>query len=181
MVPAESSTLNTIQCYSRQNPEKPLSTSSPTEASKSPSVRIHLLSEQGERRTYVLAFRPGDEVVAGLNDFTREHHISCAHFTAIGAFSKASLAWYDMQRKAYREIAIDEPVEVVSCIGNATLGEDDSPIVHAHCAVSDSTGKTIGGHLLEGHVSATLEVFLVQEPTTIRKVLDSNSGLKLIE
>jgi uncharacterized protein len=144
-------------------------------------VRVDLLSEQNGCRTYVLAFHPDDEAVAGLNEFVREHRISCAHFTAIGALSRATLAWYDVPRKTCREIRVDEPVDVVSCIGDVALDQDDSPIVHVHCAVSDRTGKVTGGHLPDGPVSATLEVFLTEEPTPIRKVLDDRLGLKLIE
>lgn len=148
---------------------------------KAPGARVHLLSEQNGRRTYVIAFRPDDDAVAGMNEFARDHNVSCAHFTAIGALSRATLAWYNMAGKTYREIRVDEPVEVVSCIGDVALGEDDLPIVHMHCAVSDRTGKMTGGHLLEGPVSATLEVFLTEEPTPIRKAVDDRSGLNLIE
>ena len=116
-----------------------------------------------------------------MNEFAREHGVSCAHFTAIGALSRATFAWYDMVGKAYREIRVDEPVEVVSCIGDVALGQDDVPIVHMHCAVSDQSGKMTGGHLVEAPVSATLEVFLTEEPASIRKVLDDRVGLNLIE
>jgi uncharacterized protein len=152
-----------------------------SETGKAPGVKVHLLSEQNGRRTYVLAFYPGDEVVAGLNDFARQHHIRCAHFTAIGALSRATLAWYDLPGKSYREIRVDEPVEVVSCIGDVALGQEDSPILHIHCVVADRTGKVTGGHLFEAPVSATLEVFLTEEPTPIRKVFDDRVGLKLID
>jgi predicted DNA-binding protein with PD1-like motif len=149
--------------------------------SKAPGVKVHLLSESNGRKSYVLAFHPGDDAVAGLNEFAREHHVSCAHFTGVGAFSSASLAWYDFAAKTYRVIQVDQPVEVVSCIGDVALDQDDVPIVHIHCAVADSNGKMTGGHLLEGPVSATLEVFLTAEPTPIHKILDTRSGLRLIE
>jgi predicted DNA-binding protein with PD1-like motif len=157
-----------------------MATSIATAAGKSPGAKVHLLSEQNGRKTYVIAFRPDDDAVAGLNEFARDHKVSCAHFAAIGAFSRATLAWYDFAGKTYREIRVDEPVEVVSCIGDVALDQDDVPIVHMHCAVSNHTGKVTGGHLLEARVSATLEVFLTQEPALIRKVRDDRIGLNLI-
>lgn len=148
---------------------------------RAPGLKAHLLSDENGRKSYVLAFHKGDEVVAGLGEFASRKHIQSAHFTAIGAFSKATLAWYDVVRKAYRKIVVDTPVEVVSMIGNIGADEDNSPLIHMHCAVGDSTGKMTGGHLLEGHVSATLEVVLTEEPTAIHKVLDEELGLKLME
>ena len=58
---------------------------------------------------------------------------------------------------------------------------DNTPLVHIHCALGDRNGNLKGGHLLEAHVSVTLEVFLIEEPGTVRKVTDEETGLKLIE
>jgi predicted DNA-binding protein with PD1-like motif len=72
-------------------------------------------------------------------------------------------------------------LEVVSFNGNVTLGPDDAPLVHAHCAVAGEHGQLTGGHLLEGQVAATLEVFLVEEPTALRKAHDEELGAKVIQ
>jgi len=152
-----------------------------TAEGKAPGLKVQLLSEEGGRKSYALAFHEGDEVMAGLTEFGRKEHLAAAHFTAIGAFSKATLAWYDVSRKAYKTIPVNQEVEVTSLIGNITADQDDSPLVHIHCVVSDANGKTTGGHLLEGHVSVTLELFLTEEPTPVHKVVDEAIGLKLIE
>jgi predicted DNA-binding protein with PD1-like motif len=72
-------------------------------------------------------------------------------------------------------------LEVVSFNGNVTLAPDGAPLVHAHCAVAGEQGEVTGGHLLEGKVAATLEVFLVEEPTAVLKVLDEALGAKVIQ
>jgi predicted DNA-binding protein with PD1-like motif len=43
-------------------------------------------------KTHILVFDIGDEAMGGLLEFAREHNITSAHFTAIGAFSDATLA-----------------------------------------------------------------------------------------
>ena len=148
---------------------------------KAPSLKVQLLSEQNGRKTWVLAFHKGDEVMAGITEFARSQHLTAAHLIGIGAFSDASLAWFDISRKSFRTIPIRSEVEVVSLIGNITTDQDNAPLVHIHCALGDPDGNVKGGHLLEAHVSVTLEVFLTEEPTLVRKVMDEESGLKLIE
>jgi len=148
---------------------------------KAPGLSVQLLKEQDGRKTWVLAFHKGDEVMAGITEFARNQHLTAAHLTAIGAFSNANLAWFDVSCKSFQTIPVRSEVEVVSLIGNITVNQDNSPLVHIHCALGDRNGNLKGGHLLEAHVSVTLEVFLIEEPGTVRKVTDEETGLKLIE
>jgi predicted DNA-binding protein with PD1-like motif len=50
---------------------------------------------------------------------------------------------------------------VVSFVGNITLDNNGKPSLHAHCVVALSDGSTRGGHLIEGHVSLAMQVFVV--------------------
>src|SRR5690348_7803131 len=84
----------------------------PTEG-KAPGLKTQLLSEQNGSKTWVLAFHKGDKVMGGITEFARSHHLTAAHFSAIGAFSDATVAWYDVGRKAFRPIAVRSEVEVV--------------------------------------------------------------------
>ena len=148
---------------------------------QAPGLKAQMLSEQNGSKTWVLAFHKGDEVMGGITEFARRKHLTAAHFTAIGAFSDATVAWYDVSRKTFRPIPVRSEVEVVSLIGNVTADEDNSPLVHIHCVVGDPNGSLRGGHLLDAHVSVTLELFLTEEPTSVHKVMDKEIGLKLIE
>lgn len=148
---------------------------------QAPGLKAQTLSEQNGSKTWVLAFHKGDEVMGGIAEFARRQHLASAHFTAIGAFSDATVAWYDVGRKAFRPIPVRSEVEVVSLIGNVTADEDNSPLVHIHCVLGDPNGNLKGGHLLDARVSVTLELFLTEEPTSVHKVMDKEIGLKLIE
>lgn len=140
------------------------------------SRRIH---EHDGEKTYVLVFETGDEVVSGLNAFVREHGVSAARLSAIGAFRDALLGYFDWEQKEYAKIVVQEQVEVLSLLGDVAL-DDDEPKVHAHVVVGRSDGTTRGGHLLEAHVRPTLEVILVESPAHLRKQVDRESGLALI-
>jgi predicted DNA-binding protein with PD1-like motif len=135
-------------------------------------------SEAGDS-TFVLVFETGDEAMDGLREFAREHELSSAHFSGIGAFSDVVLGYFDWEKKDYLPIPVVEQVEVVSLLGDVAL-EDGDPAVHAHVVVADRNGTARGGHLLGGHVRPTLEIVLSEWPAHLRKRWDPASGLALI-
>lgn len=141
-------------------------------------MKAKLLSDQGER-TYALIYETGDEVVAGLKAFAAEHHPRSAHFTAIGAFSSAVLAYFDWETKQYQDIPLDEQVEVLALAGDIAW-KGDGAVVHAHVVVGRRDGSTRGGHLKLAHVRPTLELILTEHPKHLERKSDEQSGLKLI-
>lgn len=141
-------------------------------------MRAKLLAD-GDERTWVLVFETDDEVVAPLVAFAREAGIAAARFTAIGAFRRVTLGYFDWARKDYRRIPIDEQVEVLTLAGDVAR-EGEAPKVHAHVVVGKSDGTAHGGHLLEARVRPTLELMLVQSPAHLARVHDEASGLALI-
>ena len=132
------------------------------------------------RRTFALVFDAGDEVLAGLLDFARENGVQAASFTGIGAFSDATLAFFQCEKKQYKNIPLAEQVEVLVLAGDITLKEGQ-PHVHAHVVVGRADGSTRGGHLLEAHVRPTLEVMLTDVPGRLERKRDERSGLWLID
>ena len=134
----------------------------------------------GGGKTFVIVFDTGDEVVAGLLGFAREHKLA-ASLTAIGAFERVTLGFFESERKDYKKIPINEQVEVMSLVGNVTLEEGGEPKVHAHVVVGKRDGTAHGGHLLEAHVRPTLEVVLVESPAPLRRKMNAEVGLALID
>jgi predicted DNA-binding protein with PD1-like motif len=106
--------------------------------------------------------------------------LAASHFTAIGAFRDATLAYFDWEKKEYKKNPVREQVEVVSLIGDVALAEDGSPKVHAHAVLGRADGTALGGHLMEAHVRPTLEVTLIETPQPLRRRHDPESGLALI-
>ena len=134
----------------------------------------------GEPATHALVFERGDEAMNGLRGFAREHGITAAHLSGIGAFSDVTLGYFDWESKEYERIRLDEQVEVVTLAGDVAL-KDDEPDVHAHVVVAKRDGTAHGGHLVEAHVRPTLEVILEESPAHLRKRSDPESGLALID
>jgi uncharacterized protein len=141
-------------------------------------MRSHVLTRD-EETTHVLVFQTGDEVVSTLEAFAREHEITAARFTAIGAFSEAKLGYFDWERKEYEEVPLAEQVEVLTLAGDVAL-KDGEPSVHAHVVLGKRDATAHGGHLLEARVRPTLELVLVESPAHLRKEHDPETGLALI-
>jgi predicted DNA-binding protein with PD1-like motif len=139
-----------------------------------------LLDESDGLQTFALVFDTGDEAMAGLSQFAREQRLSAAHFTAIGAFSRAVLAYFDWDTKQYQRIPVEEQVEVLALTGDVSEEADGKPKVHAHIVLGRRDGTTRGGHLMEGHVRPTLEVVLTESPAHLRRRHDPATGLSLI-
>lgn len=145
-------------------------------------MQSRLLHEQPDTglRTFGVVFEKGDPVVSLLEAFAREANLTGAQLTAIGAFSDAELAFYDWDRKDYREIPVREQVEVLVLAGDVAI-EDGKPTVHAHAVLGRADGQTVGGHLVEAHVRPTLELILTELPAHLHKRRDPESGLALLD
>ena len=143
-------------------------------------MQIKLLHRTKGGRTIAVVFDPGDEVMKGLESVARDEELGGAHFTAIGALRSVTLGFFDLGRRDYRRIVVEEQCEVVSLVGNVAL-DGDAPKIHAHAVVGLSDGATRGGHLLEGWVQPTLEVVIVETPRHLQRKLDPATGLPLLD
>ena len=157
-----------------------ISPSAPVATGKAPGMKVRLLSENGGAKNYAIILAKGDEVMSGLTDFARQNKVTSASFTAIGAFSHATVAWFDDGRKEFKLIPIEHQVELVSMIGDIAL-VNDQPAVHTHVAVASSDGTVRGGHVINAFVFPTLELFMTVYPTPLHKESDKATGLKLID
>jgi len=156
-----------------------ISPSHPVQRGKAPGMKVQLISD-GQIKQYAVIFSKGDEAFSGLMDFADKYHVTSGHFTAIGALSGAVLAWFDPQKKLYKEIPIKEQVEVLSMIGDFALYQG-KPALHTHMVVGHSDGHASGGHVIEATVSPTLEVFVTVDPVPLQKKFDPETDLTLID
>ncbi len=129
-------------------------------------------------KTFLVRVEHDADLIMYLTRFAKENKTSAAVFTALGALKNAKLGFYDQKKHVYGELAFTEPVELVSCVGNISL-KDDEPFVHAHAVLSDDEGNVKGGHLLGGTIFAA-EVHLTEllGGILVRK-LDNVTGLSL--
>ena len=123
-------------------------------------------------KTYSLRLKPGDDLRQQLTAFVQAHHMAAGTMiTCVGSLTVATLRLANQEGPSvYRG-----HFEIVSLVG--TLSVNGS---HLHLAVSDSTGRTIGGHLLDGcRVYTTAEIVLGELPEVeFRRETDPAFGYK---
>jgi predicted DNA-binding protein with PD1-like motif len=137
----------------------------------------------GSSVTYVVILDEGEEAFSVLSDWAARQQVSAGQVTAVGAFERATVGWFDRAAKDYRRIEVGQQCEVLSLIGDIALGagRPGQPQLHLHAVLGLADGSTRGGHLLEGHVWPTLEVIVRESPTELRKTYRPDIGLALID
>lgn len=143
-------------------------------------MKVALLHEDGGLRTYVIVLATGDEAATALASVAREYRLGASHFSAIGAFERAVVAYFDWPSRSYTHVTIDEQVEVLVLSGDIAM-DGDEPKVHAHVVVGKSDGSAHGGHLVEARVRPTLEIVLTELPRHLHRRFDPISKLALID
>ena len=96
---------------------------------------------------------PGQELFAEIRAFAEERQIRAGVILSmVGSLSRTSIRLADRDEG----VALTRPSEIVSATGTVSTNG-----CHIHIAVADSTGKTIGGHLLDGcTVFTTIELVI---------------------
>ncbi|TGE19957.1 DNA-binding protein [Hymenobacter elongatus] len=117
-------------------------------------------------RTYALRLGPGQDLRQQLAAFTQQHQLKAAAIvTCVGSLTTTTLRLANQNGPTVYK----GHFEIVSLVG--TLSVNGS---HLHLAVADSTGRTVGGHLLDGNlVYTTAELVVgVLEELDFRRELD---------
>jgi predicted DNA-binding protein with PD1-like motif len=136
------------------------------------------LFEYSASKELIVRLKHDADLVQTMTELVRSKGIEAGSFTVIGALKRARLGYYDQKNHEYRELKIDSPHEMASCVGNVSL-KDGEPFIHAHVVLADETGNTKAGHLLEGVVFAA-EVHLRQlEGPRLERKYDEVTGLSL--
>ncbi|MHC2334026.1 PPC domain-containing DNA-binding protein [Bradyrhizobium sp. USDA 4454] len=144
-------------------------------------MKSKLVSDAPSAQVHVVVLDSGEEAFGALTKFANDARLTAASLTAIGAFERATVGWFDFASKNYRKIEIGEQCEVLSAIGDIATGDDGKASLHVHVVLGLSDGSTRGGHLLAGIVRPTLEVVVTEAPTHLRRRRRPELGIALID
>ncbi len=117
-------------------------------------------------RTYALRLAPGQDLRQQLQAFAQAQQIKAATIvTGVGSLTSVRLRLANQPGPTEYK----GHFEVVSLVGTLSINGS-----HLHLAVADSTGRTIGGHLLDGNlVYTTMELVVgVLEELDFRRETD---------
>jgi predicted DNA-binding protein with PD1-like motif len=144
-------------------------------------MKAKVVSSSSSGKVHVLVLDSGMEAFAELTRYANEAGITAASISAIGAFERAVVGWFDVASKTYRKIAVGEQCEVLSALGDFAVGDDGKASLHAHIVLGLADGSTRGGHLIEGIVRPTLEVVITETEACLRRRKRPELGIALID
>ncbi|MCK8823739.1 PPC domain-containing DNA-binding protein [Fuchsiella alkaliacetigena] len=101
------------------------------------------------------------DLLKELTAIVKDKNIKSGRINVIGAVKKATISFYDQQKKEYRDLTWVEEMEIVNCVGNISL-RDGEAIIHAHITLGTSAGKLRGGHLAAGTIVFAAE-YIIEE------------------
>lgn len=120
------------------------------------------------------AFRllPGDDLKVSIQKLVNERQISAgAVVSCVGSLKVAALRMANQKNSS----KFEEKFEILSLSG--TVATEGS---HLHISVSDSSGKVLGGHLMDGNIIFTTAEIILAEFNGIlfKRELDEKTGFK---
>ncbi len=118
---------------------------------------ISLVScQQNNVETYALRLKPGMDLKQEMAEFVKTNQLQSASIsTCVGSLRELTIRPANQKTLLH----LQGHYEIVSLTGTfADKGENN----HIHISVSDSTGYTIGGHLVDGNIIyTTAEIVLL--------------------
>lgn len=121
----------------------------------------------------------GGDLLGELMDISAREKINLGRVEVIGAVERAKLGYYHQGTKEYRNLTLNDPLEIVNFQGNVSV-RDKAPYVHGHLTLANERGTTFGGHLLAGTIVFAAE-FIIETfdgPAFVRQY-DEETGLHL--
>ncbi|GAA3065290.1 DNA-binding protein [Rhizobium viscosum] len=140
-------------------------------------MKSRLLGE----RSFILVLNDGEEAFQAIGRFAEEKRIIGASLTAIGAFSHATIGFFDFATKTYRKIPVEEQREALSAIGDIATGDDGKASLHLDVVLGLADGSTRGGHFIEGMVHPALEIIVRESPIRLRRRKRPELGITLTD
>ncbi len=139
---------------------------------------MHIIHAEGN--TYTLNARKGEELMEALRAFLTDQGVTAAHLTGLGAASRLTLAYYNLETKEYEKQVIEEDVEILSLVGNVGVKEGGELVIHVHGTFGRRDLTVFGGHVFEILISGAGEVHLTAYSGVISRQYDEDTGLTLM-
>lgn len=130
--------------------------------------------------TIVLRLEIGEEIVESVKEVCARHNVKAAHITGIGALKKTVVGVFNMDTKVYKSNEYNCFMELTALCGNSSVMNGES-YIHLHASLTDESGRAFGGHLNEGVVGATAEIFITVLGGTIERVHCGETGLNVFD
>lgn len=134
-----------------------------------------------ENFNYWVRLDKGEKLSESLAAFMHEAKIEGAWVSGIGAALSCELRFYNLEHKEYQWRVFEGLREVLSLQGNLAKNEAGEMMFHLHGTFGDEQFNTIGGHVKELVVGATLELYVHRSHLPLARKMDSHVGLQTLD
>lgn len=115
--------------------------------------------KQDELKTHAFRLKPGQDLKKEIEGFVQDNHIEAGWImTCVGSLTQSHLRFAN-QPNGTKSTG---HFEIVSLVGTISINGS-----HLHMSISDSTGKTTGGHLLNDNIIYTTAEIVIGEGTQL--------------
>lgn len=130
--------------------------------------------------TYVVRLETGSDIPTAIVDFAADQRIDAGSVAGVGAGFDWVLGYFDRHAREYTRQTFAGEWEILALQGNLAI-KDGRPFAHLHVTLGGRDFRTIGGHLFEGRVGATVELVIRKLPGYQLREKDEATGLFLLE
>jgi predicted DNA-binding protein with PD1-like motif len=122
------------------------------------------------QKIFALRLQPGTDLKKELAGFVAEQNIKAGYIiTAVGSLTSCHLRYAGQSTG----VSIHDKFEILTLSGTLSING-----LHLHISLSDGSGKTIGGHLLDGNIIYTTAEIVIGEANDLlfTRVSDTETG-----
>lgn len=129
---------------------------------------------------WLVRIEKGEELIGKLTELIEKENIPTCWISGLGATSKATLGFYDLQAGEYNWKEFDELMEITGLQGNIAWQEGKVKL-HIHGSFSRHDMGGVGGHVKALVAGGTVEVFLHKwYDGQVTRKRDEETGLDLL-
>lgn len=130
---------------------------------------------------YLIRLKTGERLAESLLKFAAETDCDGAWLTGLGGATEAVIGLYSLEDKEYKWHNFEGMYEIAGLNGTIALGEDGKHALHLHGNLADKDLNVIGGHIKDLVAGATIEIFVHKAYKPMRRKVDPETGLKLLD
>jgi len=122
---------------------------------------------------------PEEDVNDMLKEVCTIHNVKTAVVVSgIGQLKNSKLGYFK-EKGNYTSKTFNKPLEILSLTGNI-IKQNKEYVLHLHIILGEENTKTIGGHFIEGKISVTGEIVMLNTDIEVKRELDKKTGLKAL-
>ena len=129
----------------------------------------------------VLRVDDGEELLQAVESACRQHDVSAAQVSGIGALSSVRLRVLNADNDGFFFRNFSKPMEIVNITGNITA-DGNGLFLHLHLSTADEDMRLYGGHVVNCVIANTAEIWITPlAEGTLRRAETAEGLLRKIE